>query len=223
MVIGTHPETREAVLMQVLDRILTQNDDNDRRHDGYQRRIVLVEGHTKEDADEACGILVERVRNAYASHGHNVDELSVMRCQNPAGRQRYEFGPAHARRIMEACSISQNTPMGALYTLYRWEFWTEPKLLFISNADAMAQAGRNVEKHWMKAGDFIRGLSDVTRVRQVLFGSAALRKVYETNESFQYRTDAYHLDPEENRRRMRASRPGTSELNWRIASGSTVH
>ena len=219
----TYPGTRKEVLKQILERILTQEDDNDRRHDGYQRRIVLVEGHTNEDADDACEVLAEKVRNAYASKGRSIYELSVMRCENPPGRRRYEFGSAHAHRIMKACAIERATPLGALYTLYTRECWTEPKLLFISNADAMAQAGRNVKEHWMKAGDFIRGLSDATRVRQVLFGSAELRRVYETNESFQYRTDAYHLDPEENRRRLRAGRPGTSELNWRVATGSTVH
>lgn len=223
MPIDANPGTQEGVLAQILDRILSQDDDNDRWHDGYQRRIVLVEGHTGEDADDACTLLAERVRKAHASRGRSTYELSVMRCETPPGRRRYEFGPAHAHRIMKACAIERTTPFGALSTLYRHECWTEPKLLFISNADAMAQAGRNVEEHWMKAGDVIRGLSDATRVRQVLFGSAALRNIYESNLSFQYRTDAYHLDPEENRRRLRASSPGTSELTWRIESGSTVH
>ena len=223
MTIETHPETREAVLQQILNRILAQNDDNDRWHDGYQRRIVLVEGHTKEDAEDACNFLVDRISKAYASQGRNVNELSVMRCENPVGRRRYDFGAAHARRIMDACSIEQRPALGTLYTLHKRESWPQPKLLFIRNADAMAQAGRTGEKHWMKAGDSIRSLSDATRVRQVLFGSSALRKVFETNKSFQYRTDAYHLDPAENRRRMRTSKPGTSELSARIASGSTVH
>ena len=223
MQMDTYPGTREGVLAQILERILAQGDDNDRWHDGYQRRIVMVEGQTNEDAEDACKVLAERVRNAYASRGRSIHELSVMRCEEPPGRRRYEFGPAHAHRIMKACALEQPTPFGALHTLYTRGFWTDPKLLFVSNADAMAQAGRNVKEHWMKAGDFIRGLSDATRVRQVLFGSAALRNIYETNKSFQYRTDAYHLDPDENRRRLRASRPGTSELSWRIASGSTLH
>ena len=218
-----HPGTREGVLGQILDRILSQDDDNDRGHDGYQRRMVMVEGQAGEDAEDACTVLAERVREAYAGRGRSIYELSVMRCEAPPGRRRYEFGPAHAHRIMDACAIEQASRFGALYSLYRPERWTKPKLLFICNADAMAQAGRNAEEHWMKAGDFIRSLSDNTRVRQVLFGSTALRNIYETNKSFQYRTDAYHLDPEENRRRLRASSPGTSELTWRIASGSTVH
>ena len=127
-----------------------------------------------------------------------------MRCEKPPGRRRYEFGPEYANRILKACSIERAAPFGAMYTMYKRESWTKPKLLFIGNADAMAQAGRNHTEHWMKAGDFIRRLSDNTRVRQVLFGSADLRKIYETNKSFQYRTDAYHLDPEENRKRLRA-------------------
>jgi len=223
MPMDARPGTQEGVLGQILDRILTQEDDNNPSHDGYQRRIVMVEGYTGEDADDACNVLTEKVRNAYASRGRSIYELSVMWCEKPPGQRRYEFGPAHAHQIMKACAIKRATPLGALFTLYTRECWTEPKLLFISNADAMAQAGRNVKQHWMKAGDFIRGLSDATRVRQVLFGSAALRNIYETNESFRNRTDAYHLDPEENRRRLRASRPGTSELSWRIATGSTVH
>ncbi len=206
--IATHPETRQTVLTQILKRILAQKDDNDRWHDGYQRRIVMVEGQTKEDADDACDFLIDRVSKAYASQGRSFNELTVLRCENPAGRRRYEFGPAHARRIMDACAIEPRAGLGALYTLHKWEYWVEPKLLFIRNADAMAQAGRNGEKHWMQAGDFIRGLSDVTRVRQVLFGSAALRRIYETNKSFQYRTDAYHLDPSENRRRGGTDCPG---------------
>ena len=223
MTMDTQPGTREAVLMQILERIITQEDDNDRWHDGYQRRIVMVEGHTKQEADEACSVLTKRVKDAYAAKGRNAGELSVMRCMEPPGRRRYEFGPAHARRIMEACAIQPNITFGALYTLYTWECWTEPKLLFIGNADAMARAGRNIEEHWMKAGDVIRGLSDATRVRQVLFGTADMRRIYETNKSFQYRTDAYHLDPEENRRRLRASMPGMSEINWRVARDSTLH
>ena len=201
MTFDTHPETRQAVLTQIVKRILAQNDDNDPWHDGYQRRIVMVQGQTKEDADDACEFLIDRVRKAYASQGRSINELSVMRCEDPAGRRRYEFGPAHARRIMDACSIEPRAGLGALYTLHKREFWPEPKLLFFRNADAMAQAGSNAEKHWMQAGDFIRGLSDATRVRQVLFGSAALRRIYETNKSFQYRTDAYHLDPGEYRGR----------------------
>ena len=218
-----HPESRERVLRQILDRILGQKDDNDKMHDGYQRRMVMVEGHTAEEADNACTVLAERVRRHYASNGRSFYELTVVRCEKPPGRRRYEFGPAHARRIMEACGIQRTIPYGTMHSLYRRDSWTEPKLLFVSDADAMAQAGRNVEEHCMKAGDFIRRLSDATRVRQVLFGSAGLRNIYETNTSFRYRTDAYHLDPEENRRRMRASSPGTSELSWRIASGSTLH
>ena len=222
MAIDMYPGTREGVLDQVLERILIQEDDNDRRHDGYQRRMVMVEGYTRDDADDACEVLVERVRNTFASKRHAY-ELSVMRCERPPGRRRYEFGPAHAHQVMKACGNEQATPYGALYTLYKRETWTEPKLLFIRNADAMGQAGRNLEKQWMKAGDFIRFLSDTTRVRQVLFGSADLRNIYNANECFRNRTDAYHLDPQENRRRLRASMPGISELNWRIASGSTLH
>ena len=217
-----YPVTREGVLDQVLERILTQEDDNDRRHDGYQRRMVMVEGYTGDDADDACKELAERVRNARASKRHAY-ELSVMRCARPPGRRRYEFGPAHAHQVMKACGNEQPTPYGARYTLYRRETWTKPKLLFIGNADAMAQAGRNLEDQWMKAGDFIRFLSDTTRVRQVLFGSAALKNIYDTNQCFRNRTDAYHLDPKENRRRLRASMPGISELTWRVASGSTLH
>ncbi len=223
MPMDTYPGTREGVLGQILERILLQEDDNDRRHDGYQRRMVMVEGYTDEDADDACEVLAERVRNAYANSWRSTHELSVMRCERPPGRRRYEFGPAHAHRIMNACANEQATPYGAMYTLYKRESWSKPKLLFISNADAMAQAGRNLKEQWMEAGDFIRFLSDATRVRQVLFGSAGLRNIYETNECFRNRTDAYHLDPQENRRRLRASMPGISELNWRIASGSTLH
>lgn len=223
MAVEMHPATCEAVLEQILERILTQEDDNERGHDGYQRRIVMVEGQTNEDAEDACRVLAERVRDAYASRGRSTYELSIMRCEKPPGRRRYEFGPAHAQRIIKACGNERATRLGALYTVYRHEFWTEPKLLFISNADAMAQAGRNIKEQWIKAGDFIRSLSDVTRVRQVLFGSAALRNIYETNENFQYRTDAYHLDPDENRRRLRASRPGVSELSWRNATRKSIH
>ena len=219
----THPGSNERVLQQILERILGQNDDNNELHDGYQRRMVTVEGHSGADADNACAALAEMVRSHYASSGRSRNELAVMRCEKPPGRRRYEFGPAHAHRIMETCAIHHAKPFGAMYTLYKRDCWTEPKLLFISNADAMAQAARSVEKQWKAAGNFIRRLSDATRVRQVLFGSAGLRSIYETNTSFRYRTDAYHLDPEENRRRLRASSPGTSELYWRIASGSTVH
>lgn len=202
-----HPGSRERVLRQILDRILGQDDDNNEMHDGYQRRLVMVEGHTAEEADNACTVLAERVRRHYASKGRSFRELVVMRCERPPGRRRYEFGSAHARRIMEAYGIQRTMLYTAMHELYRRESWTEPKLLFISDADAMAQAARNVEEHWMKAGDFIRRLSDATRVRQVLFGSAGLRNVHETNTSFRYRTDAYHLDPQENRRRLRASSP----------------
>ena len=208
MTIDTHPETHQAALTQILKRILAQNDDDDPWHDGYQRRIVMVEGQTEEDAEDACEFLIDRVSKAYASQGRRFNELTVLRCENPPGRRRYEFGPAHARRIMDACSIEPKPGLGALYTLHKREFWVEPKLLFIRNADAMAQAGRNEEKHWMEAGDFIRGLSDATRVRQVLFGSAPLKRIYETNKSFQYRTDAYHLDPRANRRRGSINCPG---------------
>ena len=203
MPMDMHPGAHEGVLGQILERILAQEDDNDRWHDGYQRGIVMVEGHTNEDAEDACDILAERVRNAYVRKGRPY-ELSVIRCERPPGRRRYVFGPEHAQRILKACSIERAAPFGALYTLYKRESWTKPKLLFISNADAMAQAGRNVTEHWMKAGDFIRRLSDNTRVRQVLFGSAELRNIYETSESFRYRTDVYHLDPEENRKCLRA-------------------
>lgn len=206
----THPESSERVLRQILDRILGQNDDNDEMHDGYQRRMVMVEGHSDQDAENACAALAEMVRSHYANNGRSHYELSVMRCEKPPGRRRYEFGPAHAQRIMEACSVHHERPFGAMYTLYKRKCWTEPKLLFICNADVMAQAARNLEEHWMKAGDFIRRLSDATRVRQVLFGSAGLRNIYETNTAFRYRTDAYHLDPEEKRRRMRARSSGTS-------------
>lgn len=223
MPMDAHLEGHERVLGQILDRILDQDDDNDEMHDGYQRRLVMVEGHTAEEADNACTVLAERVRRHYASKGRSFRELVVMRCERPPGRRRYEFGPAHARRIMEACGIQRTMLYTAMHELYRRESWTEPRLLFISDADAMAQAGRNVGEHCMKAGDFIRRLSDATRVRQVLFGSDGLRKIYETNTGFRYRTDAYHLDPEENRRRLRASAPGTSELSRRIASGSTLH
>ena len=61
MSMEAHPGTRKGVLRQILDRILGQNDDNDRRHDGCQRRMVMVEGHTGEDADDACTVLAERV------------------------------------------------------------------------------------------------------------------------------------------------------------------
>ena len=223
MPMDAHLEGRERVLGQILGRILGQDDDNDEIHDGYQRRLVMVEGHTAEEAGHACTVLAERVRRHYASNGRSSWELSVMRCERPPGQRRYEFGPAHARRIMEVCGIQRTTPYSTMHALYRRDNWTEPRLLFISDADAMAQAGRNIEEHCMKAGDFIRRLSDATRVRQVLFGSEGLRKIYETNTNFRYRTDAYHLDPDENRRRMRASSPGTSELSWRIASGSTLH
>ena len=217
------PGGRDGVLMEILERILTQEDDTDRMHDGYQRRLVMVEAHTKEEADQACEVLAQRVREAYATKGRDRNVLSVMRCEDPPGRRRYEFGPAHGRQIMGACGNGARSDLGVLYAMYDDKSWTEPKLLFIANADAMAQAGRNHETQWMRAGDFIRALSDSTRVRQVLFGTAALRNIYETNERFQYRTDAYHLDPEENRKRLRAAKPGTSELNWRIATGATVH
>ena len=49
-----------------------------------------------------------------------------------------------------------------------------------------------------------------TCATQVPFGSFGLRNINDTNTNFRYRTDACHLDPEECRRRLRASAPGTS-------------
>ncbi len=162
MPMDAHLEGHERVLGQILDRILDQDDDNNEMHDGYQRRLVMVEGHTAEEAENACAVLAERVTRHYASKGRSFWELVVMRCERPPGRRRYEFGPAHARRIMEACGIQRTMLYTAMHELYRRESWTEPRLLFISDADAMAQAGRSVEEHCMKAGDFIRRLSDAS-------------------------------------------------------------
>ena len=117
MPMDMHPGTREGVLEQILKRILGQEDNNDHWHDGYQRGMVMVEGHTNEDADDACGVLAERVRNVYVRRGSPY-ELSVIRCERPPGRRRYEFGPEHARRILKACSIERTAPFGAVYTLY---------------------------------------------------------------------------------------------------------
>ncbi len=115
----------------------------------------------------------------------NVEDVfltsSVIQCVWPPGQRCYEFRPAHAHQILNARGVEQPTPRGARYTLYKRETWTEPKLFFNSNADAMAQAGRNLEDQWMNAGDFIRFLSDTAGVRHALFENIGLRNIYDAN------------------------------------------
>ena len=212
--------TREQVLEEILARILGQDDDNDPRHDGYQRRMVLVEGRSAEDADAACTWLATRVRDTHSKRRE--DELVEITCEEPPGRKRYEFGPKHTRDILVACAIPDAHRIPA-WRAHMHDIWPKPVLLFVRNADAMGRTGRTGRRHLQTAGDWIRSLTDNTRVRQVLFGSAPLGAIYQENESFRNRTDAYHLDPEENRRRMRAGNQAMSELNWKFASGATVH
>ena len=211
---------QSPVLDEILHRILAQNDDDSPHHDGYQRRLVMVEGRTQHEANEAADWLAARVREDYGAKRH--DELREWTCDDPPGRRRYEFGPGHMRQILAACGI-EDPKRVPLWRTDMPETWPNPTLLFIRNADAMARTGRTGRKHLQRAGDWIRMLSDGTRVRQVLFGSQGLREIYLANESFQYRTDAFHLDPEENRRRMRATKLSMSELTWKTTTGATVH
>ena len=214
------PTTREQVLEEILARILKQNDDNNPHHDGYQRRMVLVEGTNAEDANAACTWLATRVRDAHGKHRQ--DELVEVICEDPHGRRRYEFAPKHTRDILVACAIPEAHRIPA-WRAHMHDMWPRPVLLFVRNADAMGRTGRTGSHHLQTMGDWIRGLTDNTRARQVLFGSKPLGAIYEENAAFRNRTDAYHLDPEQNLQRMRAGSQTMSELNWKFASGATVH
>ena len=209
--------TRTQVIEAIIRRIRRQCDDPDRSHDGYQRRLIIVQGTDAGDAVAACRGIAERLQPSFGT------ELRMVRLAAPPGRQRYRFDAAHARTILQACGTAPHR-LGARYTFAAHEAWPRPVLLLIENADVMAQASRNIDAHLYRAGDHIRGLSDATRVRQVLFGSAGLRRIYDTNDHLMLRTDAFHLDPDENRRLLRKpGNPSTSELVGRITRNETLH
>ena len=115
----TYPGTREEVLKQILERILTQEDDNDRRHDGYQRRIVVVEGHTNEDADGACEVLAERVRNVYARKGRDIYELAVHALPESAGTTTLRVRTsARAPDHESVCNRSDHPFRGSVHAVH---------------------------------------------------------------------------------------------------------
>ena len=190
--LGREPATVE----EIVARILAQEDDNGRR-DAYWRRIVMVEAGNPEGAEQACFKVAREVREYYRETGRWVEEVKVLRCDVPPGRRRYRFGKQHAERILELCPDACLAPpawRSSLDWIYSREAWVRPQLLMICNADAIAQAGRDLRRVRSEAGDYVRALSDVTRVRQVLFGSEAMRKMLEANRCLSNRTDYCRLE-----------------------------
>ena len=205
-----HPSgyVRPAGTTEIVERILAQEDDPDPQHDGYQRRLVMVQAGSPAAAERVCRELAGMVREAWRLQGRLGEELSVARCERPPGRKRYEFGRAHGEMILESCRSACYWPpanTGTLDWIYSAEAWHRAKLLFVGNADAMAQAGRNVAEHRFRAGEWVRRLSDLTRVRQVLFGSGPMVEMLLDNGHLQGRTDAYRIvvTAEDRRRRLK--------------------
>ena len=49
------------MLRKSLSSVLGQGDDNDGMHDRYHRQVLKDEGHTGEQADNACAVLAHAV------------------------------------------------------------------------------------------------------------------------------------------------------------------
>ena len=169
-----------------------QRDDPDPWHDGYHRTIAVVIATDQANAREAH----RRVWGALGLRwkGERENELCTMRCNAPAHGERYRFDRTHWRQVLEAGGRTAPA-IGAVHAALAHQQWTEPKVIAMVDADHLA---RGPQRQWTidSTGDWIRTLSDQTRVRQVLFGTDVIASAVFSSAHSAARSRAFRVDLE---------------------------